>query len=279
MLGLAQVKGRQVMIKSIVLCCLCFFATLPLRAQDWSFAVGPGFTSFLGDASQQKLSTPGFAINAEAWYYLNDNFQIKSGLSFYRVRATDNDTLRLRSFDASNFELYSTILYYFPEGFVKPFAYAGIGFTTNNPMGPSRLGEWDLREVQPEGTDVPGLVGMIPLGFGVEYEVTPVLSVVADVALRYALSDQMDAISKEIIRVDQLSPRAVEYYESLSEGMGRRVREEATIRGGRSAEGDIYGMFSIKVKFTPTSSIFGCIDPYKYSRPDRKRKRRNFDPI
>jgi hypothetical protein len=33
------------------------------------------------------------------------------------------------------------------------------------------------------------------------------------------------------------------------------------------------------LKFTPSTSILGCIDPYKYSRPDRRRKRRNFDPI
>lgn len=274
----AQSRGGQILFTSILLGCLFIFSS-PLKAQDWSFAVGPGVTSFLGDASQQKLSAPGFALNAEAWYYLNDNFQLKTGLSFYRIRATDPDTLRLRSFDATNFELYTSLLYYFPEGFVKPFAYVGIGFTTNNPMGPSRIGEWDLREVEPEAASVPGLTGIVPLGFGVEYEITPVLALVADVSLRYAFSDQLDAISKEIIQTDALSPRAVDYYESLSEGAGRRVREEATIRGGSSAENDIYGMFTVKIKFTPTASIFGCIDPYKYSRPNRKRKRRNFDPI
>ena len=274
----AQIRGGQLLLTSVILCCLFVFSS-PLKAQDWSFAVGPGITSFLGDASQQKLSSPGFALNAEAWYYLNDNFQLKSGLSFYRIRATDSDTMRLRSFDANNFEVYTSLLYYFPVGIVKPFAYAGVGFTTNNPMGPSRIGEWDLRNIEPEATEVPGLVGIIPLGFGVEYEITPVLALVADVSVRYAFSDQMDAISREIIQTDNLSPQAVEYYESLSDDIGRRVREEATIRGGSSAENDIYGMFSLKIKFTPTASIFGCIDPYKYSRPNRRRKHRNFDPI
>lgn len=274
----AQSRGGQLLLTSVLLCCLFIFSS-PLKAQDWSFAVGPGISTFLGDASQQKLSSPGFALNAEAWYYLNDNFQLKSGLSFYRIRATDSDTMRLRSFDATNFELYTSLLYYFPEGFVKPFAYAGIGFTTNNPMGPSRIGEWDLRNVEPEAAEVPGLVGIVPLGFGVEYEITPVLALVADVSVRYAFSDQLDAISREIIQTDNLSPQAVDYYESLSDGVGRRVREEATIRGGSSAENDIYGMFTLKIKFTPTASIFGCIDPYRYSRPDRRRKHRNFDPI
>jgi len=252
----------------------------PLQAQDWSFAVGPGLTSFIGDASDQKLSTPRFALNAEAWYYLNDNFQLKSGLSFYRLSAEDADTTRLRSFNANNFEVYTSLMYYFRRGVFTPFAYVGIGFTTSNPMGESRIGEWDLRDIEPEGEEVPGLVGMVPLGVGLEYEITPVLSVVADLSMRYAFSDQMDAISREVILVDNLSPQAVEYHESLSDYIARQVNEEASLQGGSSSEGDIYTMFSIKVKFTPSASIFGCIDPYKYSRPDRRRrKNRNFDPI
>jgi hypothetical protein len=279
MLRIAHLKGGQVLTTSVLLCCLSFFISLSASAQDWSFAVGPGVTSFIGDASEQKLSAAGFALNAEAWYYINDNFQLKSGLSFYRLRANDPDSTRMRSFDSNNFELYSSLMYYFKRGFFTPFAYAGLGFTTNNPMGPSRIGEWDLRNIEPEATNIGGLVGIVPIGVGLEYEITPVLSVVADLSLRYAFSDQLDAISKEIIQVDELSPQAVEYYESLSESVSREVNEESTLRGGSSTENDIYSMFSLKIKFTPTASIFGCIDPYKYSRPDRKRKRRNFDPI
>jgi hypothetical protein len=170
-------------------------------------------------------------------------------------------------------------MYYFRRGFFTPFAYAGIGFTTNNPMGQSRLGEWDLRDVQPEADEVPGIVGIIPVGVGLEYEITPVLSVVADLSVRYALSDQLDASGKELILTEDLSPTAVEYHSSLSDYIDRQVSEEPSIAGGSSADNDMYGMFTIKVKFTPSASIFGCIDPYKYSRPDRKRKRRRFDPI
>jgi hypothetical protein len=248
-------------------------------AQDWSFAVGPGVSSYIGDISEQRLGTAGFALNAEAWYYINDNLQIKSGMSFYRIGANDPDTTRLRDFQANNFELYSSAMYYFRRGFFTPFAYAGIGFTTNNPMGQSRLGEWDLRDVQPEADEVPGIVGIIPVGVGLEYEITPVLSVVADLSVRYALSDQLDASGKELILTEDLSPTAVEYHSSLSDYIDRQVSEEPSIAGGSSADNDMYGMFTIKVKFTPSASIFGCIDPYKYSRPDRKRKRRRFDPI
>ncbi|MFP4339092.1 MAG: outer membrane beta-barrel protein [Cyclobacteriaceae bacterium] len=279
MLQCARIRGGQVFTLSVLLCCLSLISFHDAKAQAWSFAVGPGVSSYIGDVSEQRLGTAGFALNAEAWYYLNDNFQIKSGLTFYRIGANDPDTTRLRSFRANNFELYSSAMYYFKRGYFTPFAYAGIGFTTSNPMGQSRLGEWDLREVQPEGENVPGLVGIIPVGVGLEYEITPVLSLVADLSLRFALSDQLDATSKEIIQVDELSPTAVEYHSSLSGFIDRQVSEEPSIRGGSTAENDMYGLFTIKVKFTPSASIFGCIDPYRYSRPDRKRKKRRFDPI
>ncbi|WPP52352.1 outer membrane beta-barrel protein [Catalinimonas niigatensis] len=279
MLQKTSKKAGQMLAGSVLLCCLIVFTCSPSQAQDWSFAVGPGISSYIGDVSEQKLSNPGFTLNAEAWYYLNDNFQLKSGLSFYNLRGNDTDTTRLRSFRANNIEVYTSAMYYFKRGVFTPFAYLGIGFTTNNPMGQSPIGEWDLKNIEPEGEKVPGLVGIVPFGVGLEYEITPVLSLVADLSLRYALSDQLDAVSREIIQVDQLSAEAVEYHQTLSTYIARQVNEEPTIRGGSSSDNDMYGMFTLKVKFTPSTSILGCIDPYKYSRPDRRRKRRNFDPI
>ncbi len=279
MLPKVALKGGQLLAKCALLCCLSLFIYLPSQAQDWSFAVGPGISSYIGDVTQQKLGKPGFTLNAEAWYYLNDNFQLKSGLSFYNISGSDADTTRMRSFRASNIEVYTSAMYYFKRGYFTPFAYLGIGFTTNNPMGESRIGDWDLKDTQPEGENVPGLVGIVPFGMGLEYEITPVLSVVADLSLRYALNDRLDAVSRDVIQVDQLSAEAIEYHESLSDYVARQVNEQPTLRGGISSDNDMYGMFTLKVKFTPTASIFGCIDPYKYSRPDRRRKHKNYEPL
>ncbi len=251
-----------------------------VMAQDWSFAVGPGITQYVGDVSQDKLGSTRWALNAEAWYRLTDNLQIKSGMSFYQIGAQDADTARLRSFKANNFEFYTSGLYSFKRGYFTPFVYAGIGATTNNPMGESRLGYWDLRDVQPEAEKIPGLVGMIPFGVGLEYEFTPVLSLVFDMALRYTFSDQLDAVSKQEVVVSELSPLALEYYQALSDGVDRRITQNENLAGGRPNNNDLYGIFSVKIKFTPSASLFGCIEPYKFGRPDRRRRsKRNFDPI
>lgn len=270
-------------MRRLSVCIMAFIGSFALPqlgvSQDWSFAIGPGVTQYLGDVNEQQLGGNRWALNAEAWYRLTDNIQIKSGISFYQLHAQDADTARLRSFHANNFEFYTSGLYSFKQGYFTPFAYLGIGATTSNPQGDSRLGYFNLREVEPEANRVPGIVAMIPFGAGVEYEITPVLSVVFDLALRYALTDQLDAMSKEIIVVNDLSPLAREYYAALSDETERAINEDESIRGGNSFNEDFYGMFSVKIKFTPTTSLFGCIDPYKYSRPSRKRKRRNFDPI
>ncbi len=257
------------------------FMSHSVVAQDWSFAIGPGITQYAGDVNQKQIGQLRWALNAEAWYRLTDNVQIKSGISLYQIGAQDADTSRLRSFKASNFELYTSGMYSFKKGFFTPFVHAGIGATTNNPMGDSRLGYWDLREVQPEGENVPGMVGFIPFGIGLEYEFTPVLSLVFDLALRYTLTDQLDAVSKQEVVVDELSPLALDYYQALSDGMARRVVEDETLLRGAANTNDIYSIFSVKIKFTPSTSLFGCIDPYKYSRPNNKRykKKKTISPI
>lgn len=276
------IKGlfSKTAVAFVVFSLLLLLFTRPVAAQDWSFAVGPGVTQYYGDVSEQQLSGIGWALNAEAWYRLTDNIQIKSGMSFYQIGANDPDTTRLRSFKANNFEFYTSGLYYFKRGYFTPFVYAGIGATTNNPMGDSELGYWDLKDVQPEGEPVPGLVGFIPLGIGLEYEFSPVLSLVFDLSLRYTFTDQLDAVSKQEVAVEELSPLAQNYYQALSDEVARRVTENENLPGGTPGTNDMYSMFSVKVKFTPTTSIFGCIDPYKYARPDKRRKRKgNFDPI
>ena len=259
---------------------IILFSFKPTQAQDWSFAIGPGITQYAGDVNNKQIGELHLAINGEAWYRLTDNWQIKSGMSFYQIGAHDSDTTRLRSFKANNFELYTSGMYYFKRGFFTPFIYAGIGATTNNPMGETRLGYYNLRDVKPEAETIPGITGFIPAGIGLEYEFSPVLSLVFDLSLRYTFTDKLDGVSKSETPTNELSPLAKDYYAALSDGISRRVAENENMLGGSPGTNDMYSMFSVKIKFTPSNSIFGCIDPYKYGRPTKRfKKRRNFDPI
>lgn len=253
-------------------------AAMPsVQAQNWSLAAGPGLTQYVGDLNEGRISNNLMAFNVEGWYPLTDDIQIKSGISVYGLWGEDHDPSRMRSFRTTNLEFYSSALYYFRRGYLTPFVHAGLGATTSRPQGESPLGNWDLRDVRPEGDKVPGLLAMIPFGVGLEYEISPMLSVVVDAAARYVLSDQIDAVSQKVVSSEALSPLATDYYRSLSADMARRIKEEGEIAGGDPTSNDWYGIFSIKLKFAPS---IGCVNPYKYSRPEgRRRQRRNFEPI
>ena len=268
---------RTAILSGCLLFAGLFFSTCTTLAQSWSLAVGPGVTQYIGDVNDGQIGENRMALNAEGWYALTDNIQLKSGFSVYGLRAQDVDATRMRSFRTTNVEFYSSALYYFRQGYLTPFAHVGIGATTSRPQGQSPLGYWNLRDVRPEGQKVPGLLAMVPFGVGLEYKVTPVLSVVVDAAARYVLSDQIDAVSQEIVSSDALSQLALDYHESLSDDVARQITEVGAITGGNPTNNDWYGIFSIKLKFTPTA---GCVNPYKYSRPEgRRRSRRNFEPI
>lgn len=253
------------------------WAISPAHAQQrLSWAVGPGLTQYGGDVNEGQIGGHRAALNVEGWYPLTDRWQLKSGFSVYGLRGRDVDPTRARSFRSRNVELYSSALYYFRRGLLTPFAYAGLGLTTSRPRGESQLGMWDLRDVQPEGRRVPGLLAMIPFGVGLEYEINPMLSVVVDAAARYVLSDQLDAVSQETVAQEALSPLAIDYYQSLSDPVVRRLAENEPLTGGNSATNDWYGILSIKIKFTPWT---GCLNPHRYSRPQgRQRGKRNYRP-
>ncbi len=249
----------------------------PAHAQkNLSWAVGPGLTQYVGDMNEGQWGGHRAALNVEGWYPLADRWQLKSGVSVYGLRGIDTNPNRTRSFRARNVELYSSALYYFRRGLLTPFAYAGLGITTSRPRGESQLGLWDLRDVEPEGRRVPGLLAMIPFGLGLEYEINPMLSVVLDAAARYVLSDQLDAVSQETVAQEALSPLAIDYYRSLSGPVTRRLAENEPLTGGNSATNDWYGILSIKIKFTPWT---GCLNPSRYARPQgRQRGKRNYQP-
>ncbi len=236
-----------------------------------SFAVGPGLTQYVGDVNE-RFGNNRAALNLEAWYPLTDSWQLKSGVSVYGLRSEDTNLERARSFRTTNVELYSTAMYYFSRGFFTPFAYAGVGVTTNGPRGESTVGNWNLRDVQPEATNVPGLLAILPFGVGLEYQINPVLSLVVDAAARFVLSDQLDAVTGDPIPTGELSTLALQYYESLP-GAAAQQSEAGNILGGNNRPQDWYGIFSVKLKFTPTK---GCINPFNYSRrvgPERIRRR------
>ena len=225
--------------------------------QKLSFSTGIGYTLFIGDVIDVP-TIPGFTINLETWYNINEKFSLKIGGSLYSLIGNDFNVLRNRSFRSFNLEGYAALMYiyskpnYHNHRYIgkqkktwKPFWYLGLGWTTVAPKGKARSGNeiYDLMRVKPEVTQIPKIALIIPFGFGIKIDMNSQYALLLDGGIRYALSDVLDGVSKSSISVSDLSSIATDYYNNISDG---------NVLGGNPNSNDMYWLWAIKIQYTPS---------------------------
>ena len=231
---------------------ILFFALLSHKTQaQFSASFGPGVASYSGDVSGERFENIRPAFNFELWYQMNRHLYLKSGASIYQVFATDVFPERNRGFKASNFEAYTSLMLAAdPDWRLMPFAYAGVGVSTNAPQYavPTDGGNdfVDARALNTENERIPGAFAIIPTGVGVRFKLNEKLAIVADAGLRFTSTDLMDGVSTSIIDINNLSPEAINYFERVRpEGLNGATR----FGNGNPDKNDVYGIFSIKLQF------------------------------
>jgi len=218
---------------------------------QFSASLGPGAVSYSGDVSGEEFKNVRSAFNVELWYQMNRNLYLKSGASIYQVFATDVFPERNRTFKASNFEVYTTLMLGAnPDWRIMPFAYAGIGLSTNAPQYavPSEEGNRfiNARTLNTESEPLPGAFAIFPAGVGVRFKLNEKLSIVTDAGLRFTNTDLIDGVSTSIIDVNNLSPEAINYFEQIRpQGLNGATR----FGNGNPSRNDVYGILSIKLQF------------------------------
>lgn len=216
-----------------------------------SFAIGGGGTGYSGDVSGIKIQNTKPAINVELWYQYTRNLYLKSGVSYYKIGAPDVHPSRNRSFKASNFELYASLMYGGnPNAKFMPFAYGGLGVTTNNPQyllssdnGASAIKASDL---QTESEPIPKISMIFPLGVGFRYDLSEKMAFVLDAGMRIVNSDLLDGVSARTINVANLSPEGVNYFETIRPN---GINGASSFGNGNPNKTDIYGMLTLKLLF------------------------------
>ncbi|WP_020531495.1 hypothetical protein [Flexithrix dorotheae] len=216
-----------------------------------SLAVGAGGTGYSGDVSGLKIQNTEPAVNVELWYQYTRNLYLKSGASYYKIGAPDVHPSRNRAFKASNIELYTSLMYGGnPGAKLMPFAYAGLGFTTNNPQyllsSDGGAGEIKASDLQTESEPIPNISMIFPLGVGFRYDLSKKVAFVVDAGMRVVNSDLLDGVSARTINVANLSPEEVNYFETIRPN---GINGATSFGNGNPNKADVYGMLTLKLLF------------------------------
>jgi len=230
--------------------CVVSFYTQTVQAQFYAL-LGPGTSSYSGDVSGETFRNLRPAFNAELWFQMNRYLYLKSGASLYHISANDVFPERNRDFRATNFEVYTSLMLGAnPDWRLMPFAYAGIGISTNSPQyaipsdGDNNF--LNAKTLNTEGENIPGAFTILPLGVGVRFKLNEKLSIVADAGFRFTNSDLIDGVSASTIEVDNLSPEAISYFEAIR---SESLNGVSQIGNGNPDRNDVYGIFSLKLQF------------------------------
>jgi len=235
---------------------LSFFQFSHVVKAQFSAAFGPGITSYSGDVSGSEFGNTRPAFNVELWYQMNRHLYLKSGASIYQISASDVFPDRNRAFKATNFEVYTSLMVGAnPDWRLMPFAYAGIGISTNSPQyatpGENGSNFIDAKALNTENERIPGAVTIFPTGLGLRFRVNEKFAIIADGGIRFTNSDLLDGVSAARIDVNSLSPEAVNYFESIRPNGLNGVESFGNANPDKN---DVYGIFSIKLQFRLNSN-------------------------
>ena len=256
------------------------------RIGEISYLGSAGISSYFGDLKQSIDLWAKPSVGAGVQYRFAKNFSLRGELLWYRISGADslNDVEytiydRNLSFRADNFEGSVTVVGYLYNKYRRrnkpiwnPYAFAGLGFTTNNPKAYYQ-GEWHkLRPLQTENVAYSGILFSTPFGVGLTYhDVIPRWDLSAEFGYRYTFSDYLDDASTVYPDPSTLSgPLAVELSDRRDEFIAREERVPRYMGEkyrGNSRNNDWYMITALKVTYSPGTPVRrGKYIPRKYRR-------------
>lgn len=256
--------------KNFFIFLLCILLYKSNAYSQFSLLVGPGIASYAGDVSfGGKIEEFRPKLNVELWYQMNRHLYLKSGFNLYQLYAEDFRSQRNRDFRASNFEVYTSLMYSLnSEWRIMPFAFLGLGVSTNSPQYaiPTNNGGKryiDAKTLNTEGENIPGSFVVIPGGIGFRFRVNYNIAIVTDGGFRYANTDLIDGVSVSSINTSNLSQEAIDYFEAIRE---ENLSDDIFIGNGSPAFFDFYGMIAIKLQIRLNDNYEKVVCPPFFNR-------------
>lgn len=185
--------------------------------KSFGFGIRSGGSYYYGDLSRTKDSykNPSVSVGTFTKLRFNDYFHASLDLNYYRIHASDFIPKRGLSFRSDNFEVL-TLGYFeflnfnsfhrlsrkeFPVSF---HMFTGFGFTTNNPKTFYNNKWVELRPLMTENVEYSNIAFVLPVGFGVSYQINKRLLIEINSSYRFTSSDYLDDVSGVYSEPDKL---------------------------------------------------------------------------
>lgn len=256
------------------------------KTKTFGFSVGTGIASYFGEMCETGdcFSESKAQLNLGVRYRFRSNMSVKGEVQWYRIGGRDrrmkngkvvktDRTGRNLSFRSDNYEvttafqfdLFPNTAFYESYSKRRPFnmyGIVGVGFTAFFPQayymdktGNAEPQWYYLRGLQTEGKSYSVVAGILPVGLGARYKLSPTLDAAVEVAYRFTTTDYLDDVSSK--HVSQAS------FEGKKNGaiaaaladrrpeVGQLPAAAGTIRGDNSTR-DGYYLISAKLEYTMT---------------------------
>ncbi len=223
-----------------------------------AISVGLGVASYYGDL-QATAIIPKPSLLFEYSKGLTRHIVHRYSLSFYKIGALDSKTgssgleSRNLSFQSINVE-FATIFEF--RGFdsheekwsvFNPYAFVGIGLTTNSPKADFNGKKYGLRKLRTETIKYSGVTPVIPFGVGIRIKPVSLALLVLEVGYRLTFTDYLDDVSTHFRDPTELSSDMARQLADRRPEIGLSPLKPGSKRGNPE-HNDGYIMTSLKLE-------------------------------
>lgn len=247
------------------------------RPRNFAVFGGSGIAAYKGElVNPSQLGKVRYNLVVGAEYLFSRRFSVKSELTWFRLRGTDqtaNDdrVLRNLSFFSNNQELNVTgVVYLLRENTLfsqrnvfNMYVFGGVGFFHFNPKAAYEGKNYALQPLETEGNSYRRLQLSIPYGVGFKFLISPVYNIVIEGGYRTTFTDRLDDIS--IRRY----PDPTTLQSDLSRALSKRGK--AIVRGNPK-ENDGYFLVNVKLQYYLPKQIGPNKESNKFYKKKRKGK-------
>jgi hypothetical protein len=191
------------------------------KLKYWSIGIGGGLSAYNGDLSPagsmferaKTFDRPYGNFGIFGRRRFNDYLIAGLNVNYYRIGSDDalmsqssGNLKRNLSFRSNNIEVLGTINFeFFNYNTLKElsrndfplssYLIFGLGITTNNPQAQLNGTWYNLRDYQTEGVSYGSTALIIPVGIGMQFQLTKGVNVLIESAYRFTNTDYLDDVS------------------------------------------------------------------------------------